>query len=61
MADLAEINAELRSTREEIDRTQKELLSLMKGMAADDESVRKKLDDFMSIIGGADYEESAPN
>lgn len=61
VADLAEINAELRSTREEIDRTQKELLSLMKGMAADDESVRKKLDDFMSIIGGADYEESAPN
>lgn len=61
VADLSEINAELRSTRENINRTQKELLSLMKCMTAADDSVRKKLDGFMDIIGGADNAESTEN
>ena len=61
VADLGEINTELRNTRENINRTQKELLSLMKGMTAADDSVRKKLDGFMDIIGGADNAESTEN
>ena len=61
MADLEEINTELRNTRENINRTQKELLSLMKGMMVADDNIRKKLDGFMDIIGGADNEESTKN
>lgn len=61
LVDLAEINAELGNTREDINRTQKELLSQMKGMIVADESIQKKLDDFMSIIGGADNEENTSN
>lgn len=61
VVDLAEINVELRNTRKDINRTQKELLSLMKGMIVADEGVQKKLDEFISIIGGADNEENTPN
>ncbi len=61
VADLEEINTELRNTRENINRTQKELLSLMKGMMVADDNIRKKLDGFMDIIGGADNEESTKN